>query len=66
MPHIPFMKGLNEQISGATLRFHLKAALENSASVSEFKQVLKEKAQRSKFNNQTNEIISKITSASKY
>jgi len=62
MPHIPFMKGLNEQISGAALRFHLRAALENSASVSEFKQVLKEKAQRSKFNNQTNEIISKITS----
>ncbi|WP_233707447.1 hypothetical protein, partial [Helicobacter bizzozeronii] len=60
MPHIPFFKGLNSKVSAAALRHHLKAALNKSASVQDFKIQLKHLVQRQDFDNATKALIREL------
>ncbi|GMB93416.1 hypothetical protein NHP200010_11350 [Helicobacter bizzozeronii] len=60
MPHIPFFKGLNSKVSAAALRHHLKAALNKSASVQDFKIQLNHLVQRQDFDNATKALIREI------
>ncbi|CCF81386.1 conserved hypothetical mosaic CUP0956/HP1116/jhp1044-like protein [Helicobacter bizzozeronii CCUG 35545] len=60
MPHIPFFKGINTKVSAAALRYHLKAALNKSASVQDFKIQLNHLVQRQDFDNATKALIREI------
>ena len=53
MPKIPFATALNEKVSGAALRYHIKSALQKSYSVSDFKNTLDSKVAKVPFDNQT-------------
>ncbi|WP_049776973.1 hypothetical protein [Helicobacter felis] len=48
MFHIPFAKSINSKVSQAALRYHIKAALNKSVSVGDFKQHLRALGQRSR------------------
>ena len=61
MPHIPFLWGFNESVSGAAVRFHLKSALQKSSSVGELRRNLDFKVKNGNFNNATKEVLAKIT-----
>ncbi|WP_158651979.1 PBECR3 domain-containing polyvalent protein, partial [Helicobacter bizzozeronii] len=60
MPHIPFFKGINTKVSSAALRYHIKAALNKSASVQDFKIQLNHLVQRQDFDNATKALIREI------
>ncbi|WP_459177973.1 PBECR3 domain-containing polyvalent protein, partial [Helicobacter bizzozeronii] len=60
MPHIPFFKGINSKVSAAALRHHIKAALNKSASVQDFKIQLNHLVQRQDFDNATKALIREI------
>ncbi|WP_459177856.1 PBECR3 domain-containing polyvalent protein, partial [Helicobacter bizzozeronii] len=60
MPHIPFFKGINSKVSSAALRYHIKAALNKSASVQDFKIQLNHLVQRQDFDNATKALIREI------
>ncbi len=60
MPYIPFFKGLNSKVSAAALRHHLKAALNKSASVQDFKIQLNRLVQRQDFDNATKALIREL------
>ncbi|WP_104749238.1 PBECR3 domain-containing polyvalent protein, partial [Helicobacter cynogastricus] len=59
-PYIPFAKVLNDKVSGAALRHHIKSALHKSYSVAEFKQHLRALGQRVEFDNATKALIREI------
>ncbi|WQU28309.1 DUF3519 domain-containing protein [Helicobacter pylori] len=58
-------KALNEATAGATLKYHLKRALERSHSISEFSKNLELSAQKSHFSNNTLKIIEELTNGVK-
>ncbi|WP_199764857.1 hypothetical protein [Helicobacter felis] len=60
MPHIPFAKSINSKVSQAALRYHIKAALNKSVSVGDFKQHLRALGQRVEFDNATKALIREI------
>ncbi|WP_233707989.1 PBECR3 domain-containing polyvalent protein, partial [Helicobacter bizzozeronii] len=60
MPHIPFFKGINSKVSAAALRYHIKAALNKSASVQDFKMQLNHLVQRQDFDNATKALIREL------
>ncbi|WP_104753733.1 PBECR3 domain-containing polyvalent protein, partial [Helicobacter salomonis] len=60
IPYIPFAKALNDKVSGAAFRYHIKAALHKSHSVSDFKQHLNTLAKRVEFDNATKALIREI------
>ncbi|WP_185963038.1 PBECR3 domain-containing polyvalent protein, partial [Helicobacter mehlei] len=60
MPHIPFFKGINTKVSAAALRHHIKAALNKSASVQDFKIQLNHLVQRQDFDNATKALIREL------
>ncbi|WP_233707286.1 LPD3 domain-containing protein, partial [Helicobacter bizzozeronii] len=60
MPYIPFFKGINSKVSSAALRYHIKAALNKSASVQDFKIQLNHLVQRQDFDNATKALIREI------
>ncbi|WP_158653788.1 putative barnase/colicin E5 family endoribonuclease, partial [Helicobacter salomonis] len=60
IPYIPFAKALNDKVSGAAFRYHIKAALHKSHSVSDFKQHLNTLAKRVEFDNTTKALIREI------
>ncbi|WP_233705179.1 LPD3 domain-containing protein [Helicobacter bizzozeronii] len=60
MPHIPFFKGINTKVSAAALRYHIKAALNKSASVQDFKIQLNHLVQRQDFDNATKALIREL------
>lgn len=60
LPHIPFMKNLNEKIQGAALRYHIKRAFMNAIDVSDFTISLKAINRNTIFNNATKEVIESI------
>ncbi|WP_199763793.1 hypothetical protein [Helicobacter bizzozeronii] len=60
MPYIPFFKGINSKVSAAALRYHIKAALNKSASVQDFKIQLNHLVQRQDFDNATKALIREI------
>uniref|UniRef100_UPI000CF03A71 PBECR3 domain-containing polyvalent protein n=1 Tax=Helicobacter suis TaxID=104628 RepID=UPI000CF03A71 len=60
LPYIPFAKALNDKVSGAALRYHIKAALNKSHSIEAFKQNLNKIANRAEFSNATKALIREI------
>ncbi|WP_158653556.1 PBECR3 domain-containing polyvalent protein, partial [Helicobacter salomonis] len=60
IPYVPFAKALNDKVSGAAFRYHIKAALHKSHSVSDFKQHLNTLAKRVEFDNTTKALIREI------
>ncbi|BDR28408.1 hypothetical protein [Helicobacter suis] len=60
LPYIPFAKALNDKVSGAALRYHIKAALNKSHSIEAFKQNLNKIASRAEFSNATRALIREI------
>uniref|UniRef100_UPI0013CE0A7A putative barnase/colicin E5 family endoribonuclease n=1 Tax=Helicobacter felis TaxID=214 RepID=UPI0013CE0A7A len=60
MFHIPFAKSINSKVSQAALRYHIKAALNKSVSVGDFKQHLRALGQRVEFDNATKALIREI------
>ncbi|WP_341465913.1 DUF3519 domain-containing protein, partial [Helicobacter pylori] len=58
-------KALNEVTAGATLKYHIKRALERSYSISEFSKNLELSAQKSHFSNNTLKIIEELTNGIK-
>ncbi|WP_459177947.1 PBECR3 domain-containing polyvalent protein, partial [Helicobacter bizzozeronii] len=60
MPYIPFFKGINSKVSAAALRYHIKAALNKSASVQDFKIQLNHLVQRQDFDNATKALIREL------
>ncbi|WP_158650240.1 PBECR3 domain-containing polyvalent protein, partial [Helicobacter bizzozeronii] len=60
MPFVPFFKGINSKVSAAALRYHIKAALNKSASVQDFKIQLNHLVQRQDFDNATKALIREI------
>ncbi|WP_163556555.1 hypothetical protein [Helicobacter suis] len=60
LPYIPFAKALNDKVSGAALRYHIKAALNKSHSIEAFKQNLNKIANRAEFSNATRALIREI------
>ena len=61
MPKIPFATALNEKVSGAALRYHVKSALQKSYSVSDFKNTLDSKVAKVPFDNQTRAYIEDLS-----
>ncbi|WP_459177818.1 PBECR3 domain-containing polyvalent protein, partial [Helicobacter felis] len=59
-PHIPLAKALNDKVSGAALRHHIKSALHKSYSIADFKQHLRALGQRVEFDNATKALIREI------
>ncbi|WP_158653179.1 PBECR3 domain-containing polyvalent protein, partial [Helicobacter bizzozeronii] len=55
-----FFKGINTKVSSAALRYHIKAALNKSASVQDFKIQLNHLVQRQDFDNATKALIREI------
>ncbi|BCD69925.1 hypothetical protein [Helicobacter suis] len=60
LPYIPFAKALNDKVSGAALRYHIKTALNKSHSIEAFKQNLNKIANRAEFSNATKALIREI------
>ncbi len=58
-------KALNEVTAGATLKYHIKRALERSYSISEFSKNLELSAQKSHFSNNTLKIIEELNNGIK-
>ncbi|WP_424954946.1 DUF3519 domain-containing protein, partial [Helicobacter pylori] len=58
-------KALNEATAGATLKYHIKRALERSHSISEFSKNLELSAQNAKFTNNTLKIIEELNNVVK-
>ncbi|MCQ2631673.1 DUF3519 domain-containing protein, partial [Helicobacter pylori] len=58
-------KALNEATAGATLKYHIKRALERSHSISEFSKNLELSAQKSHFSNNTLKIIEELNNGVK-
>ncbi|OPG39417.1 hypothetical protein BGL68_04890 [Helicobacter pylori] len=58
-------KALNEATAGATLKYHIKRALERSYSISEFSKNLELSAQKSHFSNNTLKIIEELNNGIK-
>ncbi|WP_163534141.1 hypothetical protein [Helicobacter suis] len=54
------LKALNDKVSGAALRYHIKAALNKSHSIEAFKQNLNKIANRAEFSNATKALIREI------
>ncbi|WP_104726383.1 hypothetical protein [Helicobacter felis] len=59
-PHIPFVQVLNDKVSAAALRHHIKSALHKSYSIADFKQHLRALGQRVEFDNATKALIREI------
>ncbi|WRF41895.1 DUF3519 domain-containing protein [Helicobacter pylori] len=58
-------KALNEATAGATLKYHIKRALERSHSITEFSKQLELSAQKSHFTNNTLKIIEELNNGVK-
>ncbi len=58
-------KALNEATAGATLKYHIKRALERSHTISDFSKQLELSAQNSKFTNNTLKIIEELNNGVK-
>ncbi|ACJ07649.1 hypothetical protein HPP12_1081 [Helicobacter pylori P12] len=58
-------KALNEATAGASLKYHIKRALERSHSISEFSKNLELSAQKSHFSNNTLKIIEELNNGVK-
>ncbi len=58
-------KALNEATAGATLKYHIKRALERSHTISDFSKQLELSAQNSKFTNNTLKIIEELNNSVK-